>query len=216
MAFEAADAGAAPATRSRHALARTLLDDHAAALTALDAGAVEAVARLIHDCVLTNRQLMLLGNGGSCATASHLATDLTIAARAAGLPARVVALHDNSALVTALSNDIGFAESGTVLVEATASPGDVLLIFSGSGRSPNLVAAARAAADRGVACVLIGSSAAPDAFPAAHRLLVPSDSYSVIETAHAALCHVFADLFREKVGVAGALCSQWPPRPALR
>lgn len=177
------------------------------ALKDLDETALTDVAHLVQECIASGGQLVLMGNGGSAATASHLATDLMIAAHAAGRTIRVTAVHDSSALITALANDVGFANAGVFFVETSTSAGDVLVIFSGSGRSPNLVAAAAAARSRGVVPVLIGSSAAPDTFPAEHRLLVRSDYYSVIETVHSAVAHAMADQFRASLGVATACCA---------
>lgn len=187
---------------------RALLGEHSQALDAVSVPDVARVAAILEDCILDRRQVFLLGNGGSCATASHLANDLVLAARAASLPARVVSLYDNSALVSALANDVGFDESGEILIEASAAPGDVLIVFSGSGRSENLVRAAHAAQERGLTSILIGSTAAPADFPASQRVLVDSDHYSVIEAVHLALTHVLADLFRDRIGVGLARCSE--------
>lgn len=187
---------------------RDFLAEYSRALDAVSAQDVAAVAGAIEDCILDRRQVFLLGNGGSCATASHFANDLVLAARAASLPARVISPYDNSALVSALANDVGFDESGEILIEASAAPGDTLIVFSGSGRSENLVKAAHAAQARGLTSVLIGSTAAPADFPASHRVLVDSDHYSVIEAVHLALTHVLADLFRDRIGVGLARCSE--------
>lgn len=186
---------------------REFLKAVSVALATINEGNIVAVTQAVHTCLLHHRQVFLMGNGGSCATASHLATDLAIAAYAAKLPGRITALNDNPSLVTALANDVSFADSGAILVETSASAGDVLLIFTGSGRSPNLVRAARAAELRGVVTVLIGSTAAPPDFPATHRVLVASDRYSVIEAAHSAIAHALSDLLRSYARVEVARCS---------
>jgi D-sedoheptulose 7-phosphate isomerase len=197
---------------ARARLARGLVSNVARALEALDVRDIVEVAYVVEECVLANRQVFLLGNGGSCATASHLANDLVLAASAAALPARVLSPYDNSALVSALANDLGFEASGEVLIETHAGEGDVLIVFSGSGRSENLVRAAHTAQKRGLTSVLIGSVAAPDDFPATHRLLVDSDHYSAIEAVHLALTHVLADLFRDRINAGLARCSDRLPR----
>lgn len=181
------------------------------ALTAVDDAALTGVAGLVQGCLESGGQLVLMGNGGSAATASHLATDLILAAHAACRTIRVTAVHDSSALTTALANDVGFANAGVFFIETSTSPGDVLVIFSGSGRSPNLVNAAAAARSRGVIPVLIGSSAAPATFPAEHRVLVRSDYYSVIETVHSAVAHAIADHYRASLGIATACCADRQP-----
>jgi D-sedoheptulose 7-phosphate isomerase len=171
------------------------------ALASLDPTDVAAAVQIIEHGLIEGRKILLLGNGGSCATASHLATDLKLLARDARLCACVNALHDNANLVTAIANDYGFAESGAALVETTVSRGDVLLIFSCSGRSPNLVSAAHAAVRLGGHIVLVGSILAPLDFPASHRILVDSDKYSIIEVAHIAVAHSIVELLRARLGV---------------
>jgi D-sedoheptulose 7-phosphate isomerase len=183
------------------ALTRELLTDVCAALTAIDPEEVTAAAEIIASGLAKGRRVLLLGNGGSCATASHLATDLTLIAVEARLCASVTALYDNPCLVTALANDYGFAESGVRLIETNSSPGDVLLILSCSGHSANVVNAARTAAQRGVATILLGSFIAPSDFPACPRILVQSPRYSVIEVVHNALAHLIVDVLRARFGL---------------
>lgn len=195
------------ATDLASARTREFLGAVAAAVEALEEGTIVAVARAVHTCLLRDGTVFVLGNGGSCATASHLVTDLSIAAYAAGLRGRITAPHDNQSLVTALANDIGFAESATILLEIKASAGDVLLVFSGSGRSPNLVNAARFAQENGVLTVLVGSTGAPNDFPATYTIPVASDRYSVIEATHSAVAHALSDLFRSYTRVELARCS---------
>ena len=186
---------------------REFLGAVAAALEAVEEAPIVAAADAVHDCLLRRGTVFILGNGGSCATASHLVTDLSIAAHAAGLCGRVTALHDNQSLITALANDVSFAESAVILLEINASAGDVLIVFSGSGRSPNLVNAARFAQENGVLTVLVGSTGAPSDFPAAHTIPVASDRYSVIEAAHSAVAHALSDLVRSYTQVDLARCS---------
>jgi DNA-binding MurR/RpiR family transcriptional regulator len=82
-----------------------------------------------------------------------------------------------------------------------AADGDILVLFSCSGRSPNLVNAALAASRLGVVTVFVGSRLAPDNFPASHSIRVQSKHYSVIESAHSVVAHTMVDLLRIKFGV---------------
>jgi D-sedoheptulose 7-phosphate isomerase len=176
----------------------------AAIIGSLNAKDLTLLSELIGDRFRNGRTVIILGNGGSCATASHMVADLTLMARAARLRASVLALHDNQSMVSAIINDYGFDESGAALVEASASHGDLLVLFSCSGSSPNIVSAAQRAAALGVSTVLVGSRLAPSDFPADHLLLVPSDDYSVIEAAHLVVVHVVVDLLRARLGVVSA------------
>jgi D-sedoheptulose 7-phosphate isomerase len=167
----------------------------------LDALELDLVAEMIANTLIEQKKVMILGNGGSCATASHFATDLTLMAHAARLRVSISALHDSSSLMSAMANDYGFAESGAALVETMGSSGDLLVIFSCSGRSANLVKAAHAAARLGVPTILVSSRLAPSDFRAGQRIIVETENYSVIEAVHSTVAHIVVDLLRIRFGV---------------
>src|SRR5213595_3303288 len=91
------------------------------------------------------------GNGGSAATASHWVNDLGKAAKRPGrMPLRVLSLNDNGSWLTALANDEGYERVFAGQLENFAKPGDVLIVISASGKSPNLLAAVETARRYGV------------------------------------------------------------------
>jgi D-sedoheptulose 7-phosphate isomerase len=82
------------------------------------------------------------GNGGSAGNAIHLANDLLYGVGANnGIGMRVEALSANPAVLTCLANDIGYDQIYAEQLRVKANPGDVLIVFSGSGNSPNVVKA---------------------------------------------------------------------------
>jgi len=84
--------------------------------------------------------IFLAGNGGSAANANHLATDLIYGANAQGKGTfRVHSLSANASVMTCLGNDTGYEDVFAKQLEALVQAGDLLLIFSGSGNSPNIV-----------------------------------------------------------------------------
>jgi D-sedoheptulose 7-phosphate isomerase len=84
--------------------------------------------------------IFLAGNGGSAANANHLATDLIYGANAGGKGTfRVHALSANPSVLTCLGNDTGYENVFAEQLEALAQAGDLLLVFSGSGNSPNIL-----------------------------------------------------------------------------
>lgn len=86
--------------------------------------------------------IYLCGNGGSAGNAIHLANDFTYGAGVArGIGLRIEALPANAAVLTCLANDIGYDKIFSEQLRVKANPGDVLVAFSGSGNSPNVVAA---------------------------------------------------------------------------
>lgn len=93
-------------------------------------------------CWRENRQVFLCGNGGSAANAIHLANDLLYGVdKSSGQGLRVTALPANAAVLTCLANDIAYEDVFAQQLSVLAQPGDVLLAFSGSGNSPNIVKA---------------------------------------------------------------------------
>src|SRR3954471_21670988 len=95
-------------------------------------------------------RLLVAGNGGSAAEAQHLAAELVGRLRGERIPLSAIALTADSSALTAISNDYGFDEVFARQVRGHGRPGDVLIVMSTSGRSPNLLAAADAAAEVGI------------------------------------------------------------------
>ena len=100
--------------------------------------------------------LFLAGNGGSAANANHLAADLIYGVNLQGRGAfRVHSLAANPSVMTCLGNDIGFENVFSHQLETLAESGDLLLVFSGSGNSPNIIQALKAAKKLGVTSVAL-------------------------------------------------------------
>lgn len=113
-----------------------------AVLESFDWQPVMELADELLDCACTGRQLFLAGNGGSAGNAVHLANDFLYAwSKLQGRGIRVNALPANTAVMSCLANDEGYDEvfSGQLAVHAREN--DVLLVFSGSGNSPNILRA---------------------------------------------------------------------------
>lgn len=104
---------------------------------------LEEEIALVRKCGAT---LFLAGNGGSASNANHLATDLIYGANMQGKGAfRVHALSANSSVMTCLGNDAGYENIFAKQLEALARAGDRVIVFSGSGNSPNILRALQAA-----------------------------------------------------------------------
>lgn len=103
------------------------------------------VSRLGHellDCWKTGRQVFMAGNGGSAGNAVHLANDYLYAmSKRAGSGLRVHALPANPSVLTCLANDEGYDKIYSLQLAVLARPGDVLIVYSGSGNSPNILRA---------------------------------------------------------------------------
>ena len=105
---------------------------------------VEAQA-MVRATVSRNGTLFFCGNGGSAADAQHLATEYVVRYMRSRRPYPAVALTTDTSLLTAAGNDLGFDQIFARQVDALAKPGDLLIIHSTSGNSPNVLRAAQAA-----------------------------------------------------------------------
>jgi len=111
-------------------------------LATADWSGVAELAADIHACWLEKKQVFFCGNGGSAGNAIHLANDFLYGvAKRSGGGLRVNALSANPAVITCLANDIGYDRIYSEQLLVLANPGDVLIVLSGSGNSPNIVAA---------------------------------------------------------------------------
>lgn len=148
-----------PVLKPRGGDAAGVVHRYAAELTA-------AVARLPHDDVVAalhaveralcaGRSIFIAGNGGSAATAQHMAADISAAWLAEGGQGIVMALSDNTARWSALVNDEGADRGFATQLQMLGRPGDLLLLLSVSADSPNLVAASQVAAERSMCLVAL-------------------------------------------------------------
>jgi D-sedoheptulose 7-phosphate isomerase len=113
-----------------------------AALERFDWAPVERLAYELLDCWQTGRQVFFAGNGGSGGNANHLANDFLYAlSKTAGSGLRVHSLSANPSVITCLANDEGYDQVFSLQLAVLARKGDVLIAFSGSGNSPNIVRA---------------------------------------------------------------------------
>jgi D-sedoheptulose 7-phosphate isomerase len=182
------------------------LDQLHAAVDALPKERMNAMGELLFRAYRNNKQVFVLGNGGSSSTASHMAADLAKNTIAPNMKRfRIVSLNDNAAIMTALANDLGyenvFSEQLTNLVQA----GDVLVVVSASGISPNVLKAMHYARSRSATVVaLLGFDGGTAAELADIPLIVPSDHYGVVEDVHLIINHILVDYFRTRFAEAHA------------
>ena len=171
------------------ALARSALDSAALA------DRVAGVAQRYAGTLRSGGTLFFCGNGGSAADAQHIATEYVVRYSVSRRPLAAVALTTDSSLLTAAANDLGFERVFARQVEALCRPGDLLVLHSTSGESPNLLAAAGAARERSVATVaFLGRGGGALASLVDEALVVPSDDSGRIQVIHLALEHLIVEL----------------------
>ena len=131
------------------------------------------------------------GNGGSSATASHMVNDLTKGCRVHGREGyKAVCLSDSSALVTCLANDFSYEDAYKIILKTQGKKGDALVVYSGSGNSPNVVKAAEYAQEAGI-CVIgfLGRDGGKLKNLCDLYIIAPTDSMEMLEDAHMAYEH---------------------------
>lgn len=160
---------------------------------------VATLIRLLHEAREADRQIFVCGNGGSAATASHFANDLGKGASLGRSKRfRVLSLTDNVPWMTALANDTDYSEIFVEQLKNFARPGDVLVVFSGSGNSPNIIKATRWANQNGL--VTVGVTGRPGgelAREAQVAIFAESSHMGRIEEAHFLIQHLVGYFFME-------------------
>jgi D-sedoheptulose 7-phosphate isomerase len=180
---------------------RDYWDEVADVAAAIDLTDLERAAVMLLTCQARGRVVFVIGNGGSAATASHFACDLSKGTRRDGPPTfHVVSLTDNVPLLTAWANDSGYDRVFSEQLTALARPGDLLVAISASGNSPNVVAAVDAARSCGMSVIsLSGRSGGRLAHLVDVLVNVPSDTIEVVEDAHLIVAHSLCVAVRERL-----------------
>src|ERR671916_2320120 len=162
---------------------RDYWDEVANVAAAIDFACLEHAALMLLACQAQGRVVFVVGNGGSAATASHFACDLSKGTRRDGPPTfHVVSLTDNVPLLTAWANDSGYDRVFSEQLMSLGRPGDLLVAISASGNSPNVVAAVDAARSFGMGFVgLSGRSGGRLGCLVDVVVKVPSDRIEVVE-----------------------------------
>lgn len=176
------------------ALAEDYLLRFRALLETVDVDALVRIGERLDRARAEGATIFLAGNGGSAATASHWANDLGKATKGPGRPPiRVISLTDNVSWLTALANDEGYERIFTGQLENFARRGDLLVVISASGNSPNLVAAVGLARRRGVDAIgLLGFDGGVLKPLLDDCLLVRTEAgaYGSVESIHSFAAHV--------------------------
>lgn len=160
---------------------------------------VDAICRAVERLRVARDEghtVYIAGNGGSAATAGHLANDLGKATKRSGRsPFRVLSLTESVSWVTAIANDEGYERIFSHQLENFGRPGDVLILISASGNSPNLIEATRTAKERGIATIgVLGFDGGALKELVDEPVWVETERglYGPVETVHTLICDVIS------------------------
>ena len=161
---------------------------------------VGKAADLIEQCLRAGNKLLVCGNGGSAADASHFATELVVrfAKDRRALPA--ICLTSDSGILTAAGNDYGFDEIFARQIAAFGVSGDMLICLTTSGKSKNLIRAFEEAKARKLKTIaFLGRDGGSTRGIADLDLLVKSDSTARVQEAHQLLLHVLCEIIESRL-----------------
>ncbi len=178
---------------------QTYLSQVGATLADLPVETIERIVESLREARARRKQVFLLGNGGSAATASHFACDLAKGAINPGKPRlRAIALTDNMPLLSAWANDTSYDDIFTQQLENLVESGDVVIAISGSGDSVNVLNAVRLAHSAGATTIgLTGFDGGKLKDMADLCLVVPNNCMEQVEDIHLLLEHVITTCLRE-------------------
>ena len=177
------------------------LADTRATLDGLSVNEIQAFIEALEQAYRDGRQVLIIGNGGSAASATHLAVDLskTVLGRPVNRGAkrfRAMSLTTNIATITAWANDFSFDDVFAEQIEALGQPGDLLVVITGSGNSANIIAGVETAKRLGLRTVgLLGFDGGRVKDMLDTHILVQSDDYGHVEDMHMVLVHLVTAYF---------------------
>lgn len=187
-------------------------------LDALPEEAIRDVVDILLSANYVGSTIFTLGNGGSAATASHFACDLAKGTIRENRPRfRVIPLTDNVPLMTAWSNDVAYQDMFAEQLRNLIREGDVVVAFSGSGNSENVLRAVRLAQRaRGITVGLTGFSGGALRDMVDVPVVVPCHCMEQIEDVHVILCHLICTVLRQQMEEIEPPVSLMLDAPAVR
>ena len=183
---------------------RTALDAVLANLLA-GAGPLASAAALLVKTLRSGHTVLVAGNGGSAAEAQHFAAELVGRFKRERSAYAVMSLTTDTSILTAVANDYGYADVFARQVSAFGRPGDLLVAFSTSGESENLLRAAATAHARDMAVVAI-TGGRPSRLAGASDLAVhvPLEDTAHVQELHMTVTHILCDITERELSQSGS------------
>lgn len=172
---------------------------HTKALQSIPVDAVEDLINDFKKSLEEDRQIFVFGNGGSASNSSHFITDLGKSSSDKTFRRfRCLSLNENLSWITAIGNDYAYEDVYLRQLQNYARPGDLVMVMSVSGSSPNLVKAVEWCRQQGVRTVaLLGAQRGKLATLADKQIVIDSTHYGRVEDCHMHICHMICYAFIE-------------------
>ena len=164
---------------------------------------IKRVTNILYKAYKRDKQIFIIGNGGSASTASHFACDLSKGTLQRIYDEkekrfRVISLTDNVAHLTALANDLDYNDVFSQQLRNLVNPGDIVVAISGSGNSKNILNAVDSASKSGAITIgFLGFDGGKLKEKVDHYIHVPSNHYGRIEDLHLVLAHLISSYLTE-------------------
>lgn len=180
---------------------RDYIDGLGNCLQALSEQSITDIVDTIFSAYQKNKQIIIMGNGGSASTASHFARDLRIGSKVEGKPrVRATSITDNMAMVTSLANDMDYDSVFKEQLVDQINEGDVVIGISASGNSPNVLNAIEYAREKGaITIALTGFDGGKLKKLVDKAIIVSSRDYGQVEDVHLSLDHIITYAVSEKI-----------------
>ena len=183
------------------------LQESAQIMTRIRADFREAILEAAETMIAALRnghKILICGNGGSAADASHFAAELVgrLQRDRRALPA--IALTTDISILTAVGNDYGYDQVFRKQVEALGQSGDVLIAISTSGNSPNILTAIETARLQGMTVIGLTGRTGGEMVPVCDQaLIMPAASSQHIQEGHIAIIHIWCEIIEDTLFPAG-------------
>jgi len=168
----------------------------------IDSRLIEEIIISLEETILKKSKVYVIGNGGSCSTASHIANDLGVGLkRRKILNLNILSLGDNNSIITALANDIGYKNIFYTQIKGILNSNDLVIALSCSGNSPNIIKAVTYA--KSVGCKIVGLTGFDGGklnrlSDIKFHIKTPKNEYGLVEDAHMILNHIIFTYYIKK------------------
>ena len=164
---------------------------------------IQEVVEIIHEARLAEKQVFIMGNGGSASTASHFVCDLAKNTRKVGWPHfKVIGLSDNMAVLSAYANDEGYENVFSQQLENLIQKGDIVIGISASGNSPNVLNGMNVAKKHSAKTIgFTGFDGGKLGKMVNDHIHIPNKNYGQVEDVHHMLEHMIINALQDRVGI---------------